>query len=138
MNSQEIQETINKIKGMRLIDANKLFNWGEYKLLEAVKYGNETAKQQDYSYSNIMMYEVADEIYNAEVIDVISLITELQTQLEESQRREKAAIKDIEELLGQDEYLGVCWACANNEKCHKGNICIPKWRGVQEEQEKKE
>ena len=41
----------------------------------------------------------------------------------------KEAVSDIEELLAQEEYLGVCWACANNNDCKSGNECVPKWRG---------
>ena len=42
------------------------------------------------------------------------------------------AVADIEELLAQEDYLGVCWACANNNDCKSGNECVPKWRGVRD------
>ena len=54
---------------MRLIDADGLFNWGDKQLKDAVKYGNKTADQQSWSYSTLMMYEVADEIEDAPTID---------------------------------------------------------------------
>lgn len=54
---------------MRLIDADSLFNWGEFKLADAVKYGNETAEQQRFSYSTLMMYEIADEIADAPTVE---------------------------------------------------------------------
>lgn len=45
------------------------------------------------------------------------------------------AVADIEELLAQEEYLGACWACANNNNCKSGNECVPKWRGMREGEE---
>ena len=48
-------------KMSRLIDADALFNQ-KYKLSDAVKYGNKDAEQQHFSYSTLMMYEIADEI----------------------------------------------------------------------------
>ena len=53
--------------------------------------------------------------------------------LEQAEARLKEAVADIEELLAQEEYLGVCWACANNNDCKSGNECVPKWRGMREE-----
>ena len=50
---------------MRLIDADELFNFGENKLSNAGKYGNKTLKQRQWSYSTLMMYEIADEIEGA-------------------------------------------------------------------------
>ena len=57
---------------MRLIDGDKLFNWGDCKLSDAVKYGNKTADQQHWSYSTVMMYEIADEIADAPTIDLVN------------------------------------------------------------------
>lgn len=56
---------------MRLIDADELFNWGEHKLSDATKYGNIDAEQQSWSYSTVMMYEVADEIEDAPNVDPV-------------------------------------------------------------------
>jgi len=54
---------------MRLIDADKRFNWGKYKLSDAGKYGNKDGEQQSFSYSKMMMYEIADEIEEAPTVD---------------------------------------------------------------------
>lgn len=53
--------------------------------------------------------------------------------LEQAEARLKEAVADIEELLAQEDYLGVCWACANNNDCKSGNECVPKWRGIRED-----
>lgn len=49
-----------------LIDRNKLIE--QYGLENATKYGNKNAEQQRYSYSTMMMYEIADMIDDAETI----------------------------------------------------------------------
>ena len=50
----------------RLIDADaEAKKWG---LDKATKYGNETAEQQHFSYSTMMMYEIADILDDADVI----------------------------------------------------------------------
>ena len=50
----------------RLIDADaEAKKWG---LDKATKYGNEDAEQQHFSYSSMMMYEIADILDDAEVI----------------------------------------------------------------------
>ena len=59
---------------MRLIDADALFNWGKHKLSDAVKYGNKDEKHQDFSYSTLMMYEIADEVDDAPTIDVAPVV----------------------------------------------------------------
>lgn len=51
---------------MRLIDADLLFNFGNHKLSDAVKYGNKDIDQQSWSFSTLMMYEIAGEIDDAE------------------------------------------------------------------------
>lgn len=51
---------------MRLIDADALLE--QYGLKDATKYGNENAEQQHKSYSTLMMYEIADMIYDAPTI----------------------------------------------------------------------
>jgi hypothetical protein len=59
---------------MRLIDADALFNWGRYKLSDAVKYGNKDTDQGNFSYSTLMMYEIADEIADAPTIDAVPVV----------------------------------------------------------------
>lgn len=50
----------------RLIDADaEAKKWG---LDKATKYGNETAEQQHFSYSTMMMYEIVDILDDADVI----------------------------------------------------------------------
>lgn len=56
---------------MRLIDADALFNWNGKKLSDAVKYGNKDSEQQSFSYSTLMMYEIADEIDDAPTIEPV-------------------------------------------------------------------
>lgn len=50
----------------RLIDADLIAK--QYGLDDATKYGNKNAKQQDFSYSTMMMYEIADMIDDAQTI----------------------------------------------------------------------
>ena len=69
---------------VRLIDANALFNWGKYKLSDAVKYGNKDEEQQHFSYGTLMMYEVADEIADAPTIAPDKEITHLRAKLKEA------------------------------------------------------
>jgi len=52
---------------MRAIDADALLE--QYGLKHATKYGNENAEQQHKSYSTLMMYEIADMIYDAPTIE---------------------------------------------------------------------
>ena len=59
---------------MRLIDADALFNWGKHKLSDAVKYGNKDEEHQDFSYSTLMMYEIADEVDEAPTIDAVPVV----------------------------------------------------------------
>jgi hypothetical protein len=50
----------------RLIDADATMKqWG---LNNATKYGNKTAEQQHFSYSTMMMYEIADILDDAPVV----------------------------------------------------------------------
>ena len=51
---------------MRAIDADALLE--QYGLRDATKYGNENAEQQHKSYGTLMMYEIADMIYDAPTI----------------------------------------------------------------------
>ena len=59
---------------MRLIDADALFNWGKHKLSDAVKYGNKDVEHQNFSYSTLMMYEIADEVDEAPTIDAVPVV----------------------------------------------------------------
>ena len=52
---------------MRLIDADALLE--QYGLKDATKYGNENAEQRHKSYGTLMMYEIADMIYDAPTIE---------------------------------------------------------------------
>lgn len=54
----------------------------------------------------------------------------LQTLLTESQRRGRAAVKDIEKMMRICE-KGACHFCANGD-CTESPFCSPKWRGPQE------
>lgn len=58
----------------RLIDADSLFNWGDKKLKNAVKYGNKGIEQLNWSYSTLMMYEIAYEINDAPTIDAVPVV----------------------------------------------------------------
>lgn len=57
-------------------------------------------------------------------------IAELENQLAESQRRERAAVEDIEKMMRICE-KGSCHFCANGD-CTESPYCNPKWRGPQE------
>ena len=71
------------------------------------------------------------EVLGSEAADLIETLT---ARAEKAEAELKEAVADIEELLGQEDYLGVCWACAKD--CKKGDKCVPKWRGAREEGEK--
>lgn len=58
----------------RLIDADELFNWGDKKLKDAVKYGNKSGEQHDWSFSTLMMYEIADEVNDAPTVDAVPVV----------------------------------------------------------------
>ena len=53
----------------------------------------------------------------------------LTAALEAAEGRAKAAAQDIVGLLEQEDYLGLCWACAKFKTCAKGHECTPEWRG---------
>ena len=55
------------------------------------------------------------------------MIESLQVQLAESQRREQAAVEDIEKMMRICE-KGACHFCANGD-CTESPFCSPKWRG---------
>ena len=50
-----------------LIDRDGLLD-GWMNLRNATKYGNKTAEQQHHSYSTLMMYEIADEVEDAQTV----------------------------------------------------------------------
>lgn len=60
-------------------------------------------------------------------------IAEVDAQLAESQRREQAAVADIEKMMRICE-KGSCHFCANGD-CTEAPLCSPKWRGPQEAEE---
>jgi hypothetical protein len=64
---------------------------------------------------------------------LLNCISEQTARAEAAEKKLKEAVADIEELLAQEDYLGVCWACANNNDCKSGNECVPKWRGMRED-----
>lgn len=60
----------------RLIDADLLME--NYDLKSATKYGNKSAKQQEHSYSALMMYEIAGMIEDAPTVyDVDAVVKEI-------------------------------------------------------------
>ena len=61
--------------------------------------------------------------------ECIEAIGNLRTQLIASQRRERAAVEDIETLLKQDLDADKCWACTPDFDCGKEHRCQPTWRG---------
>lgn len=68
---------------MRLIDADELSE--QYGLEAATKYGNKNAEQQTYSYSTMMMYEIADMIDDAPTVEAVpmSVIEDIKAEIEE-------------------------------------------------------
>ena len=68
-------------------------------------------------------------------------ISTLKSNLAAETARADAAVTDIEELLGQDDFIGICWACRNHDKCVGTRdvkiTCIPKWRGQPQDGEEK-
>jgi hypothetical protein len=59
--------------------------------------------------------------------DAADLIESLQAQLSASQRRERAAVEDIEKMMRICE-KGSCHFCADGD-CTDSPYCSPKWRG---------
>ena len=57
---------------MRLIDADELMK--QYGIENATKYGNKNAKQQEHSYSTMMLYEIADMIEDAPTVDAVPVV----------------------------------------------------------------
>ena len=73
------------------------------------------------------------------VIDLIESqqreILQVTASIGTEKARADAAVADIEELLGQDDFIGICWACKSHDKCAGTRdvriTCVPKWRGLQ-------
>ena len=65
----------------------------------------------------------------------------LTARAEQAEKERDAAVADIEELLGQDDFIGICWACKSHDKCVGTRdvkiTCVPKWRGLPQEGEVK-
>ena len=78
---------------MRLIDADALLE--QYNLNDATKYGNKDAKQQAHSYSTMMLYEIADMIYDAPTAyDLDKVVAELEMKIDNA---------EFDEMLSRDE-----------------------------------
>lgn len=87
---------------MRLIDADALLEL--YNLKDATKYGNKDAKQQEHSYSTMMMYEIADMIEDAPTAyDVEKVVEKLDKASDyyecEEQGREHVQMVDLSEAI---------------------------------------
>lgn len=74
----------------RLIDADLLME--NHDLKSATKYGNKSAKQQEHSYSTLMMYEIAYMIEDAPTAYDVEAVVK---QIKES------AFRDVEEQDGE-------------------------------------
>lgn len=99
---------------MRLIDADELFNWGDKKLKNAVKYGNENAEQQSWSYSTLMMYEIADEIDEAPTIDAVPVV----------RCKDCHYISEYDEYIrDKDEIAHGLWCRLKNHSCEPDDYC---------------
>lgn len=88
----------------RLIDADSLME--NYDLKSATKYGNKSDKQQEHSYSTVMMYEIADMIddaptaYDVEaVVKQIKEFAECDTECREFYGCRDCAYKEIIEIV---------------------------------------
>lgn len=78
---------------MRLIDADLVSK--QYGLDGATKYGNKNAQQQAFSYSTMMMYEIANMIDDAPTVNAIpvSVIEDIKAEIDE--RWHEALKEDI-------------------------------------------
>lgn len=56
----------------RLIDADALIE--AMGLQNCTKYGNESAEQQDHSYSSMMLYEIKDMIDDEPTVDAVEVV----------------------------------------------------------------
>ena len=59
---------------MSYANTEKMFNSDDHKLADAIKWGNNDAEQQRWSYSTMMMYEIAEEVENAIEDDVVKVV----------------------------------------------------------------
>ena len=76
-----------------------------------------------------LFFDVANEIESQQ-----TRIADLEKQLSESQRREKAAVEDIELILRCNQNCGLCEFNGGAEQCETANgVCQAKWRGPQDE-----
>ena len=77
----------------------------------------------------------------ANALESAERIAALTARAEQAERERDAAIADIEELLGQDDFIGICWACKSHDKCVGTRdvkiTCVPKWRGLPQDGEGK-
>ena len=135
---------------VRLINANALFGG---KLSDAVKYGNKTEEQQDYSYSTLMMYEIADEVDSAPTIAPVrdsEQLTRLRAKLKEAdeqiqfddqlvkrvERERDAAVADMKNIIrNSPPHTDPCDVCTH--PCGKIEIRVNwcdkfEWRGTEE------
>lgn len=74
---------------------------------------------------------------SAMALDAADLIESLQSQLAASQRREQAAVEDLESLMRESKELCACTYCGIDQSwgcsLHKtSSMCMPKWRGPQD------
>jgi hypothetical protein len=87
--------------------------------------------------SDARFMEPSDAVFAANARDdvpfLLDKVARLQSALDAEKKRAQAAKSDIEGLLGQEYWLGVCWACAkfNDMSACKigGHECKPEWRG---------
>lgn len=82
----------------RLIDADLLME--NYDLKSATKYGNKSAKQQEHSYSTLMMYEIADMIDDAPTAyDVEAVLDGLTVLLDLVNMNQKLAVAQAMDIV---------------------------------------
>lgn len=118
---------------VRLINANALFGG---KLSDAVKYGNKTEEQQDYSYSTLMMYEIAYEIDAAPTIAPVrdsEEITHLRADLERVERERDAIQAKLDAAVADLKYTHYCGVCIDKGCVNEGWLLCPawEWRGTE-------
>ena len=69
-----------------------------------------------------------------ELSGITGELERMTARAEQAEKERDAAIADIEELLGQDDFIGICWACKSHDKCVGTRdvkiTCVPKWRGL--------
>lgn len=101
-----------------------VFNYNDYLKLQAE---NADLKQQLAAKEKSLKGSMS---LNGEATDRIETLI---AKLAASQRREQAAVDDIERVLADTDYTEFCYLCANCAKrCPEEAECKPKWRGPQE------